>query len=429
MKIGFYTLGCKVNQYETEAMEELFRQRGHTIVPPGPDCDVCVINTCTVTGISDRKCRQIIRRARQDNPGCVLAVTGCYSQTHPAQAASIPGVDIVTGTGGRAELPSLVERFLAERRPLTQVSDARQHRDFEALSIGAFEGHTRASLKIQDGCDNFCSYCIIPYARGPVRSRPLPEILSEARRLLEAGFVELVLTGIHLCSYGKDTGSELLDVLEALDRLPGTFRLRLGSLEPSYFTPERAARLAALGHLCPHFHLSLQSGCDRTLRAMNRHYTSEQFRQSAALLRQALPGATLTTDVIVGFPGETPEDFALSAAFVEEMEFLQCHVFPYSPREGTPAARMSGQIPGDEKHRRAAEMSRRTGLIRCRLLEKQVGRTLPVLFEMFPQGDLYEGFSPEYYPVRVSSPQTLSRQVRQVLITGVEGDALTGRLV
>lgn len=428
MKIACYTLGCKVNQYETEAIEELFQKEGYTLGSFEEPCDVYLINTCTVTAMSDKKSRQIIRRAKQQNPEAIVVVTGCYAQIHPKEAAALEGVDIVTGTSQRRRLPALVAQFQKDRTPQNQVEDIRSLHTFEPLSISAFPHHTRANIKVQDGCNNFCSYCIIPYARGPIRSKPLAEVVQEATTLAGRGFQEIVLTGIHLCSYGKGQGTDLCALLEALDQIPGQFRLRLGSLEPTFFTQEVVDRMAQLTKLCHHFHLSLQSGCDNTLQAMNRHYTTDQYRQAVERLRKALPDVMFTTDVITGFPGESEEDFETSMAFVLEMGFLHCHVFPYSRREGTRAAAFPGQLPNHVKSQRANILIAACQKKQEEILAGQVGKHFPVLFEMRPKGDVYEGYTPNYLPVHVSSPVSLSLQLHTVSITGWEDGALVGVL-
>lgn len=426
MRAAFYTFGCKVNQYETEVLAEAFRRSGFDIVPFEAPSDLYVINTCTVTAESDRKCRQLLHRIRQQHPQSILAVTGCYAQTHP-QGGALSDADIVTGTAHRMELVHLVQEFLQTHTPKREIGDIMAQRTFEPMQAEGFARHTRANLKIQDGCDNFCSYCIIPYARGPVRSKPLHDVVREAAKLLTAGYREIVLTGIHLCSYGKDSGENLLELLQALDALPGEFRLRLGSLEPGFFTGQAAAHMASLSHLCHHFHLSLQSGCDRTLQAMRRRYGTADFAAAAAAIRTHMPDAMLTADVIVGFPGETEEDFEQSCRFVQSMGFLQVHVFPYSRREGTRAACMPGQLTRAVKQARARTLTQQCRQMQQHIFQQQVGKTFSVLFEMHPKGKVYEGYTPNYLPVHLVSEENIARRTLLVQITGVEGDALLAR--
>lgn len=426
MKAAFYTFGCKVNQYETEVLAEQFRQKGYEIVPFDSPSDLYIINTCTVTAESDRKCRQMLHRTRGQHPGAILALIGCYVQAHP-DSRSLMDADIVTGTAQRMQLPQLVDAFLRDHTPQQDISDIMAQRTFEPMYAEGFAHHTRANLKVQDGCDNFCSYCIIPYARGPVRSKPLADAVAEAAHLLQAGYQEIVLTGIHLCSYGKDSGESLLDLLRALDSLPGDFRLRLGSLEPGFFTDEMAEQMAHLQHLCHHFHLSLQSGCDRTLKAMRRRYDTETFVAAAHAIRGHMPDAMLTADVIVGFPGETEEDFGESCRFVQSMNFLQVHVFPYSRREGTKAASMPGQLTRAIKSERARILTQQCQQMQKRILQQQVGKTFCVLFEMHPKNDIYEGHTANYLPVHLYSGTDISRQMISVSITGVENGALVAR--
>ena len=354
MTAAFYTLGCKVNQYETQALERLFTQRGHTLVPFDGEADVYVINSCTVTAVSDKKSRQVVRQARKRAPEALIALCGCYPQTHPEDMEGLP-VDLVAGTGDRLGFVELVERTYGERRPVTALDDAMKRRAFEALPAGGLEGRTRAMLKVEDGCANFCSYCIIPYARGPVRSLPLKDAIAQAAGLAEAGYRELVLTGIEISSWGREfrDGSSLIDLVEAVCTAAPRCRVRLGSLEPRTVTEEFCARAAGLDNLCPHFHLSMQSGCDETLRRMNRKYSAARFYESVALLRRYFDAPAVTTDMIVGFPGETEEEFGQSLDLIRRCAFAAMHIFPYSKRPGTPAASMSGQVPACVKEERA----------------------------------------------------------------------------
>ena len=429
MRFAIYTLGCKVNQYETQAMETILTQRGHTLVPFEGEADVYVVNTCSVTAVSDKKCRNMIRRTRRDHPEAVVAVCGCYAQAQPDAIAAL-GVDLVAGTGDRLAFLDRLEQW-GVRRPAeasVSVDDALQRHDFELLPAGGLAGRTRAMLKVEDGCGNFCTYCIIPFTRGPVRSESIPAAAAQANALAEAGYHEIVITGIEISSWGSDldTGETLIDLIEAVCRAAPGLRVRLGSLEPRTITEDFCRRAAALPNLCPHFHLSLQSGCDATLHRMNRRYDTARFRQSVDLLRQYFDHPAITTDVICGFPQETEEEFSATLAFLEECRFAAMHVFPYSIRPGTKAADMP-QVPGPVKEERAA----RAGALAARLhrayLEECVGRTYPVLFEQ-PVAGRYGGHAPNYMEVAVSGGEDLHNRVLPVRITGTDGEILWGEL-
>ena len=431
MKIAIYTLGCKVNQYETQAMEQELLRRGHSLTDFDGPADAYIVNTCTVTAVSDKKCRNIIRRARKSAPEAVVAVCGCYAQTDP-DAVSALGVDLVSGSAGRMEFLDQIERVMKHRGEqvvLVDKATARRdlsHRDFERLPAGGAAGRTRAMLKVEDGCANFCAYCIIPYARGPVRSLPLEEAAEQARCLAEEGYREVVLTGIEISSWGQDlkTGQTLIELIEAVCAAAPGLRVRLGSLEPRTVTQDFCRRAAALPNLCPHFHLSLQSGCDATLARMNRKYDTERYYHSVKLLRDNFEDPGITTDLITGFPGETGEEFAQTLAFLEKCAFTAMHVFPYSRRPGTPAADMPGQVPREEKEERARRAIALGAGMERRWLEGQVGRVLPVLFEE-EKGGLWQGHAPSYALVRAQG-ENLHNQLLSAKITGVEGSALTG---
>ena len=345
MRVAFYTLGCKVNQYETQALEQLFVGRGHTLVPFEGEADAYIINSCTVTAVSDKKSRQVVRQARKRAPDAVVALCGCYPQTHPEDMENLP-VDLVAGTGDRLRFVELVEKAYTERQPITALDDAMKRRVFEPLPAGGLEGRTRAMLKVEDGCVNFCTYCIIPYARGPIRSLPLADAAAQAARLAGEGYQELVLTGIEISSWGHEfrDGTSLIDLVEAVCAAAPECRVRLGSLEPRTVTEEFCRRAAKLDNLCPHFHLSMQSGCDATLRRMNRKYDTARFFESVCLLREHFQSHAVTTDMIVGFPGETEAEFVQSLDFIRRCAFAAMHIFPYSKRPGTPAAAMPDQV-------------------------------------------------------------------------------------
>ena len=426
MDIAIYTLGCKVNQAESQAMERELLRRGHALAPFDGPADAYVVNTCTVTAVSDKKCRNIIRRARKNAPDAVVAVCGCYAQTDPGAAAAL-GADLVSGSAGRMAFLDQLEKLLQNRgEQVVAVDSALARRDFERLPAGGAAGRTRAMLKAEDGCANFCSYCIIPYARGPVRSLPLPEAAGEAERLESEGYREVVLTGIEISSWGRDlkNGQSLIDLAEGVCRSAPGLRVRLGSLEPRTVTEAFCRRAAALPNLCPHFHLSLQSGCDATLARMNRKYDTARYYESVRLLREYFPDPGVTTDLIAGFPGETEEEFAQTLEFIRKCAFTAMHVFPYSRRPGTPAADMPGQVPREEKEDRARRAIALGAELEARWLEGQVGRTFPVLFEEEKDG-LWQGHAPNYALVRARG-EALHNRVLEVEVTGAEGGALTG---
>ena len=430
MKIAFYTLGCKVNQYETQALEQLVTQRGHSLVPFEETADAYVINTCTVTAVSDKKSRQVIRRARKAAPDAVIAVCGCYPQTHPDDVEKL-GVDLIAGTGDRTGFVDLLEREWRDRQPITALDDAFQRRSFESLPAGGLEGRTRAMLKMEDGCVNFCSYCIIPYARGRVRSLPLADCVRQARELEAAGYREIVLTGIEISSWGQDLEGkpELIEAIEAICQgLSPDTRVRLGSLEPRTITPDFCRRAAALPNLCPHFHLSMQSGCDTVLARMNRKYDSNRYYESVKFLHEVYDRPAITTDLIVGFPGETEEEFQQTLDFIQKCAFSAMHIFPYSKRPGTPAAKLPGQVLNAVKEERAHRAAQIARTMQDAYLDSWVGETVPVLFEEERDG-LWRGHTTRYCEVTVQSAQPLHNQLRQVRLTGRDGGALQGVLV
>ena len=427
MRIAIYTLGCKVNQYETQAMEQELTRRGHEIVPFDGAADAYIVNTCSVTAVSDKKSRQMIRRCRKLNEHAVVAACGCYVQTHGDEAAGL-GLDLIAGTGDRMAFLDLLEQAAREKEPLTLLDDALRRRAFEVLPAGGMAERTRAMLKVEDGCVNFCTYCIIPYARGPVRSLPKAEAVAQTRRLREEGYRELVITGIEISGWGHDlkNGETLIDLLEAVSDAAGEMRLRLGSLEPRTITEEFCRRAARLPNLCPHFHLSMQSGCDGTLRRMNRKYDTARFYESVSLLRQYFDRPAVTTDLITGFPGETEEEFAQTLAFIEKCGFAAMHIFPYSIRPGTKAAAMPNQCTAAVKERRAARAAEVAERRKQAYLRDCVGQTYPVLFEQ-EKGGLYVGHAPNYCQVGVRE-EDLHNAVRNVKIEAVDGDMLIGEL-
>ena len=417
MRVSFYTLGCKVNQNETGALAQLFEQNGFTVVESGEAADVYVVNSCTVTNFGDQKSRKWLRRAKRENPGAVTVLTGCYPQAFPEEAAAIAEADVVTGSGNRRSiLEDVMQVVNGERGKVVDIRPHQKGEAFEELPMDRFADHTRAFVKIEDGCGRQCAYCVIPRARGPVRSRSEQSILEELRRLADAGYREVVLTAISLLSYGRDTGTCLADLVERAAGVEGIERIRLGSLDPDLLTDRDIARLAAVDKLCPQFHLSLQSGCSKTLRAMRRPYTAEQYAAVADKLRAAFGAGnvSLTTDVIVGFPGETEEDFVQSLAFVTEQKFLKVHVFPYSRREGTPAYDYPGQLPEHEKEARSRRMTDAVEAVRGRLAQAMAGQQAEVLLETPLSSTLFTGYTRQYLPVVVNAPGHQSGDILRV---------------
>ena len=429
MTVAFYTVGCKVNQYETQALEQLFTARGHILVPFEGEADAYIVNTCTVTAVSDKKSRQMIRQARKRAPDALVAVCGCYPQTHPGDMADLP-VDLVAGTGDRLGFVERVEQVWEGRRTVRALDDAMKRRDFEVLPAGGLEGRTRAFLKVEDGCVNFCAYCIIPYARGPVRSLALADAAAQAKKLAEEGYKELVLTGIEISSWGRDLrdGTSLIDLVEAVCAAAPECRIRLGSLEPRTVTEEFCARAAGLDNLCPHFHLSLQSGCDATLKRMNRKYDAARYNESVELLRKHFYCPAITTDLIVGFPDETEEEFEETLRFIETCGFSAMHIFPYSKRPGTPAADMPGQAPRAVKETRAQKAAALAERMEESYLARWLGQTVPVLFEEQKDG-LWWGHTARYSRVGISSGENLHNQLRRVQINVVKPGWLLGELL
>ena len=421
-KAALTTLGCKVNQFETETMEGLFRQRGYTIVPFDETADVYVINTCSVTSLGERKSRQLIRRARRLNERAVIAVTGCYAQVSPEEIRAIEGVRVVLGTKERVGIVDHVERAARETGVFDGTGDIMHTSEFEDIPLFGAPARTRAFLKIEEGCENFCSFCIIPYARGPVRSRRLSSVRREAAKLIAMGFKEIVLTGIHLGCYGRDLGDvTLADAVREVLALPGIKRLRLGSLESVELSDELLALLADEPRFARHLHLPLQAGSDEVLHAMNRHYDTAKFAMLIERVERAVPEIAISTDIIVGFPGETDELFAESLAFVECMNFVRMHVFPYSPRRGTPAAAFEGRVSPAALSARAAEAAALGNELLDAYAARFVGRTLPVL----PEGGRCSGYTPHFLPAAWGGGAEVGRSVR-LRIDSASGGELRG---
>ena len=419
------TLGCKVNMYDTQAMVEILVNHGCRIVEFEEKADIYLINTCTVTNFGDKKSRQILRKAHRLNPNAVIVACGCYSQVEPEKVAAIEGISIILGTQDRIRIGEFICQYLEGRKSADFVSNISSQREFEDLSINTQRDKTRAYLKIQEGCDRFCTYCIIPFARGPVRSRQPENVIAEAARLSENGFKEIVLTGIHVASYGKDIkNTNLCDILKQISKIDKIQRIRFSSIEPNVVNDEFLDTISSLPKICDHFHLSLQSGCDKTLQAMNRHYTAFEYLKSVNRLRSIMPQAGITTDIIVGFPGESDEDFHESLEFVKKAQLSRIHVFPYSAKTGTKAAVMLNQVPPKIKEERAKIMGEAGEKLTQTFAEKHIGKDLSVLFEKKIGDKTYEGHSTNYITVRQNSPFSLENELTVLRATHCENGIL-----
>lgn len=432
-KVALHNLGCKVNAYETEAMRQLLEQAGYEIVPFDVGADIYIINTCTVTNIADRKSRQMLHRAKKMNPEALVVAAGCYVQAAGEKIQADDSIDLIIGNNKKKDLISILQMY-EEGRQAEALIDINHTKEYEELSVTGTAEHTRAYVKVQDGCNQFCSYCIIPYARGRVRSRRAEEVRAEVERLSANGYQEVVLTGIHLSSYGTDLeGEDLLSLIQMVNRVPGIRRIRLGSLEPRIVTEEFAGALAQMEKVCPHFHLSLQSGCDTVLRRMNRRYTTEEYEKGCAVLRRAFERPALTTDVIVGFPGETKEEFLATEAFLKRIEFFQTHIFKYSRRKGTKADRMEGQLTEGVKAERSRILLKLNEENERRYLEGQLGRQVEILVEEPVElgGIPYQtGHTREYCKAVLDSKQCLTGQiVRAVAEKQLENGILLCKLI
>ena len=429
-KAAFHNLGCKVNSYETEAMQQLLEDAGYEIVPFREGADVYIINTCSVTNVADRKSRQMLHRAKKMNPSAAVVAVGCYVQAAGAELKKDEAVDLIVGNNQKKDLVQILDDYFADHENSGEILDIGHSQEYEELHIRRIADHTRAFIKVQDGCNQFCSYCIIPYTRGRVRSRRPEDIEHEVRGIAEAGYKEIVLTGIHLSSYGVDFPEEkketLLSLIRAVHEIEGIRRIRLGSLEPGIVTREFAEGIAALPKVCPHFHLSLQSGCDKTLKEMNRKYDTEKYRQAAATLRKYLPKVALTTDIIVGFPGETEEDFRESYAFAEEIGFAKIHVFPYSPKRGTPEAARKDQLLNAVKSERSHTLIQLSDRMAADFLADAVGTDAEVLYERAVGEGIYEGHTTNYMKAHGRSEADLTNRIAKTHITRAEGEMLFG---
>ncbi|WP_297812167.1 tRNA (N(6)-L-threonylcarbamoyladenosine(37)-C(2))-methylthiotransferase MtaB [uncultured Finegoldia sp.] len=415
-KVKFSTLGCKVNQYETEAMAELFIKNGYEITNDF-DCDVFVLNTCTVTNLSDRKSRQQISKIKSENKDVIIAVVGCYSQVSPEEIEKIEGVNVIIGTKYRKDIVKLCELAKSSNKTINKVENIGKNREFEELSINTEQSMTRAYIKIQEGCSQFCSYCIIPYARGPIRSRKIRDIVLEAKRLADNGFKEIVLTGIHVASYGKDLNEDtgLINVIEEIGLIENIKRIRLSSLEPRIVTKNFLDRVKKVKQFCDHFHLSLQSGSDTILKSMNRKYDTNLYRDTIELIRQYYPDAAITTDIIVGFPGETDEDFKKTIDFVDKIQFSKIHVFKYSNRKGTVASKMKNQISGEVKRRRSQILIEKSTYYTDLFLNKMLNKPIQVLFESKNDDGFSKGYTTNYIRVKRDYNPNLSNKIIDVI--------------
>ena len=428
--VAFLTLGCKVNTYESEAMLKLFHQAGYQDIDFKEKADVYVINTCTVTNTGDAKSRQMIRKAIRQNKDAVVCVVGCYSQVASEEVAAIEGVGVVLGTQFRNQIVEFVDEYKETKKPVIRIADVMKLSRFEDLDIDEFTRNTRAFLKIQDGCNNFCTYCIIPYARGRIRSRDKESVLKQAQTLVDHGFVEIVLTGIHTAGYGQDFDDySFYDLLKDLTtQIKGLKRLRISSIEMSQINHEIIDLIATSPIVVDHLHIPIQSGCDATLKRMNRHYTTSEFADKLKELREKLPTLSVTTDVIVGFPGESEEEFAQTYQWIEEMHFNQLHVFPYSQRKGTPAARMKDQVDGNVKHERVKKLMELSTKLQSEFASWQIGKTLEVLIEE-KQGELMVGHASNYLKVHVDLPESSVGHIYKVKIDSQDGTELIGSVV
>lgn len=429
-KVASHALGCKVNQYESEAIAELFAQKGYEIVDIDEWADIYIINTCTVTNFGDKKSRQLIRKVKRQNPEAVVAAIGCYAQTAPEEIKNIEGVNLIIGTKGRKDIVDLVESYVPEMGVVSTVGQIAKEREFEHLTISKLADRTRAYLKIQDGCSQFCSYCIIPYARGPIRSRDPEDIMDEVKVLAENGFKEIILTGIHVASYGKDLkGVTLLDVIKRVQEQEGIERIRFSSVEPNIVTEEFASELSKLDKVCDHFHLSLQSGCDRTLKRMNRKYDAAGYERAVEILRKYFPNVAITTDIIAGFPDETDEDFEKSLEFAKKIGFAKIHAFPYSPKRGTPAAVMPNQILNAVKNERTSRLIEASDRMADEFIKSFEGRVMPVLYEREIEHNIYEGYTTNYIRVLSESSENIKNKIIDTEIVSSEDEKAIGRIL
>ncbi|EJT6494439.1 tRNA (N(6)-L-threonylcarbamoyladenosine(37)-C(2))-methylthiotransferase MtaB [Clostridium perfringens] len=433
MKVAFATLGCRVNTYESEAMTEKFVREGYEVVDFNEMADVYVVNTCSVTNMGDKKSRQIIGRARRQNPEAIIAVVGCYAQIAPTEVSGIEGVDVVLGSRNKGEIVYYVNKARDEGKQQVKVGAVLKNKVFEDLKIEEYNNKTRAFLKIQDGCNRFCAYCLIPYTRGSVCSKDPKKVLDEIRSLAEHGFKEIILSGIHTASYGVDLDEKvtLVDLLEEIEKIDGIERVRIGSIDPTFFTEDVVRRILALKKLCPHFHLSLQSGCDATLKRMNRRYTAKEYEDIVNLLRDKIEDVSITTDVIVGFPGETDEEFEETYEFLKRIALSKTHIFKYSPRKGTRAENMENQVDGNKKDERSKKLIELNRINEKAFAEKYIGEVIDVLFEEEVElgSGVYTGYTRNYIKVNAKVDCNVSGKILNVKINSFEGEVAQGEIV
>lgn len=430
MKVAFYTLGCKVNQYETNGMIQAFLEKGYELVEFSEKADIYIINTCTVTSISDKKSRQMIRRTKQLNPNAIVVAVGCYAQVAKDKLEEIKDIDLILGISEKTKIVNFVEEAVANKQPQEHISDVMHQKEFVDFGSVYYTDKNRVAIKVQDGCNQFCTYCIIPFARGRIRSRKIENVKAEVEGLAKKGIKEIVITGIHVASYGKDLEEDigLIDLLEEINKIKEIERIRLSSLEPTLITEEFVNRLSNLKKICDHFHLSLQSGCDKTLKRMNRHYTTTEFKKATELLKKAYPNVALTTDIIVGFPGETEEEFNTTYEFLKDINFYKMHVFKYSPRHGTKAEKMPNQVDGnikEERSRKLIELSDRNEMAQNK---KYINTNLEVLIEELEDG-YFKGHTTNYIMVKIKeNKENLQNKIVTAKIIANEGIDLIGKI-
>lgn len=431
MKAAFSTLGCRVNQYETEAMTEKFIKAGYDIVPFDDFADVYVINTCTVTSMGDKKSRQMVRRARRLNGNAIIAVVGCYSQVAPLKVSQIDGVDIVLGTRNKGKIMYWINKFREENRKIIAVHSVMRNDTFEDLNIEEYQDKTRAFLKIQDGCNRFCSYCLIPYARGRICSKNPEKVIEEVKKLALHGYKEIILSGIHIASYGTDLdgGWDLVRMLEAVNSIDGIERIRIGSIDPAFFSDDVIKKVSQIKKLCPHFHLSLQSGCDETLKRMNRHYTTNEYKDIVSKLRSSISDVSVTTDVIVGFPGESDEEFNITYDYLKDIKLTKMHIFKYSPRKGTKAFEMKDKVSEDIKEYRSHKLLQLSLKNEKEFMDRFIGRSFDVLYEHECRDGYYEGYTSNYIKVVSKGNECLNDKILLTKITGTEKDFAYGEII
>ena len=427
LKVAFCSLGCKVNQYETNAMAQKFLEHDYEIVEFDEYADIYIVNTCTVTNVADRKSRQMLRRAKEFNPQSIVVACGCYAQVAAKELEEIPEVDLIIGNNEKNDIIQIVENYIAQKGAEDLVSDVMYKLDYVELGTTTYTEKTRAVIKVQDGCDRFCSYCLIPYARGHIRSRKIENVIEEIKKVVEEGINEVVITGIHIASYGrdfKDKNIGLIDLLEEINKIQGLHRIRLGSIEPTIITDEFVERLSKLDKICDHFHLSLQSGCTETLKRMNRRYTTEEFRAVTKRLRAKFPNAALTTDIIVGFPGETDEEFNITYEFLKEIAFYKMHIFKYSQRKGTKAAVMPNQIDGKVKEERSKKLIELSNENEYNYNKKYIGKQVEVLFEE-REGEYLKGHTTNYIVVKHKTDKDdFINKIAKVTVSEAKQDCL-----